>query len=81
MAKQVTIKLYELNYTDSPNFSTILFDSGSKTKAVLSDPASGDRIIFEGHNFRYEDGKIVSGIVDRMVIADDKAIHSRSFPT
>lgn len=72
MAKQVTIKIYELSYTDSPQLSTLFFDSGSKTKAVLSDPESGDRLIFEGRNFKYEEGKIVSGTIDKMVLTDDK---------
>ena len=79
MAKRVTVKLHELMYEESPEISTLFFESGTRTKAVLSDFESGHGVIFEGSNFKYSDGKIVSGTVDKMTLVNDEGKPMQSF--
>lgn len=78
--KFTTARYYDEFYSASIGLNTPLFiETATRSKTVCTDVTSGDHVIFEGRNFRYEDGRINSGTINKMIIADDDGTPLQSF--
>ncbi|CAN7304426.1 hypothetical protein [Rhizobium sp. LjRoot254] len=72
MPKFTTIQFYDELYSGTPDLNTPLFiEKATRSKTVCTDTTSGDQVIFEGRNFKYEDGRINSGTIDKMILANE----------
>lgn len=71
-AKMTTIEFHEEYYTTNPDYAQLFITTATRSKTVCVDTASGHQIIFEGRNFKYEDGRINSGTITDLILADDE---------
>jgi Ca2+-binding RTX toxin-like protein len=69
MAKPVA-RFFEEYYTASVDTDDLFIGSGSKTKMVAVDTSSLDKLVYEGRNFKYEDGRLNSGIIEKVTLLD-----------
>ena len=69
MAKPVA-RYFEEFYAASVDADNMFIGSGTKTKMVAVDTSSLDMLVFEGRNFKYEDGRLNSGIVEKVALLD-----------
>lgn len=69
MAKPVA-RYFEEYYAASIDTDDMFIGSGTKTKMVAVDTSSLDKLVFEGRNFKYEDGRLNSGIIEKVALLD-----------
>jgi Ca2+-binding RTX toxin-like protein len=72
MPRLTTIQFHEEYYSASLDLASPLFiERATRSRTVCTDTTSGDHVIFVGRNFKYEDGRINSGTIEKMILADD----------
>jgi Ca2+-binding RTX toxin-like protein len=69
MAKPV-VRLFEEFYTADIDTDNMVIGLGTKTKMVTVDTSSLDKLVFEGQNFNYEDGRLNGGIINKVALMD-----------
>ncbi|CAN7556013.1 calcium-binding protein [Rhizobium sp. LjRoot254] len=69
MAKPVA-RLFDEYYTADLDTDDLVIGSGTKTKMVTVDTSSLDKLVIEGRNFKYEDGCLNSGIINKLTLMD-----------
>ena len=69
MAKPVA-RFYDELYTANIDTDDMFIGSGTKSKMVTVDTSSLDKLVYEGRNFKYEDGRLNSGIIEKVTLLD-----------
>ena len=69
MAKPVA-RYFEELYTADIDTDDMFISSGTKSKMVTVDTSSLDKLVYEGRNFKYEDGRLNSGIIEKVSLLD-----------
>ena len=69
MAKPVA-RFFEAMYNVSLNADDMFIASGTSTRLVAVDVSSLDGVVLEGRNFKYEDGRLDSGVVEKLTLRD-----------
>lgn len=69
MAKPVA-RFFEAMYNVSLDIDDMFIASGTRTKLVAVDTSSLDGVTLEGRNLKYEDGRLHSGIVEKLTLRD-----------
>lgn len=70
MAKPVA-RYFEAYYSATIDNDDMFIGSGTRTKMVAVDTTSLDKLVYEGRNFRYEDGRLNGGIIEKVSLVDD----------
>lgn len=70
MARMMTYEFHEEYYSTPANFTALYIENATRSKTVCTDVSTGQHVIFEGRGFKYEDGRINTGTIDRMIIAN-----------
>lgn len=79
MPKFITVQIYEEFYSTAIDFTTLFIEKGTRSKTICTDAGTGLQLIFEGRNFKYEDGRIDSGTIQKMTIANEDGDPIQSF--
>jgi Ca2+-binding RTX toxin-like protein len=79
MAKFITVTHGEDYNSASTNYEALFIETATKSTTVCTDTMTGDQIIFKGRNLKYEDGRINSGTIDKMILAEDEGNPLQTF--